>query len=55
MIFSWPSSLLRRQGTELRQPEPPRLTFAYLCEQYDPNFDPTGAPPVAFRKTGDVK
>ena len=39
----------------LDQPEPQRPGFDYVCEKYDPGFAPTGAPPVAFRKSGDVK
>ena len=52
----------RRSETRLPaySPQPPelppqRLDFAYLCEQYDPQYDPIGAPPVAFRETGETK
>ena len=37
------------------EPEPPQPSFGYVCDKYDPGFAPTGAPPVAFRKTGDAK
>ena len=37
------------------RPEASVRDLGYMCGPVNPEFDPTGAPPVAFRKSGEEK